>query len=39
MTYKLFNTSSIGPKVQDVAIVEITRSSSLEYHLRQRLHL
>jgi len=29
MTYKLFNTSSLGPKVQDVAIVEITRSSSL----------
>ena len=29
MTYKLFNTSTIGPKVQDVAIVEITRASSL----------
>lgn len=28
MTYKLFNTSTIGPKVQDVAIVEITRSTS-----------
>jgi hypothetical protein len=29
MTYKLFNTSSSGTRVQDVAIVEITRSSSL----------